>query len=299
MAEATDDPFEHTRMTLGEHLEELRKRIFKSALVLAIAFGFAWWQTEPIAAWVMSPWGTAVGRINADLVQKAEKTLAAHPEMKRAELFESDDPHDTRLKNRIDPRLQAFAVGDPFFFAMNNAIYFALFVGSPFVLWQLWQFVAAGLYRHEKRLISLYFPFSALLFLTGVAFCFYLVVPVGLYFLATTVSLDKVRPMLGLDQYFTFLSTMCLAMGLVFQLPIVMIFVSRIGIVDPRTYSKYRGHFLIGALFMAALLTPGPDWYSQVLMTIPMLLLYEIGAWIARLTARPRRHEGRRPGGAR
>jgi sec-independent protein translocase protein TatC len=82
---------------------------------------------------------------------------------------------------------------------------------------------------------------------------------------------------------------MCLAMGLVFQLPIVMIFVSRIGLVDPRTYSKYRGHFLIGALFVAAFLTPGPDMYSQVLMTIPMLVLYEIGALVARFTAKPRR----------
>src|SRR6185436_2030871 len=117
-------------------------------------------------------------------------------------------------------------------------------------------------------------------------------VPVGLFYLATTMSLDKIRPMLGLGQYFDFLSTMCLSMGLVFQLPIVMIFLSRIGIVDPRTYSKYRGHFLIAALFVAALLTPGPDWYSQVLMTIPMLVLYEIGIVIARLSAKPRRRPG-------
>jgi sec-independent protein translocase protein TatC len=68
-----------------------------------------------------------------------------------------------------------------------------------------------------------------------------------------------------------------------------MIFASRIGVIDPRTYSKYRGYFLVGALFVAAILTPGPDVYSQVLMTIPMLLLYEIGALIARFTAKPRR----------
>ena len=96
----------------------------------------------------------------------------------------------------------------------------------------------------------------------------------------------------GLEQYFGFLSTMCLAMGVVFQLPIVMIFLSRIGIVDPRTYSKYRAHFLVGALFVAAILTPGPDCYSQILMTIPMLVLYEIGALIARFTAQPRRRPG-------
>jgi sec-independent protein translocase protein TatC len=295
LAEEDDDPFAHTRMTLGEHLEELRKRIFHSVLALAICFGVGWWQVEPIAGWLMVPWRNAVGRINTELAEKAEKTLSAHSEIRRSELFTSDEPGQGELKDRIDPRLMTFAVGDSFFFAMNIAIYFALFVGSPFVLWQLWQFVAAGLYRHEKSLVSLYFPFSALLFLAGVAFCFYLVVPMGLYFLATTVSLEKIRPMLGLGQYFDFLSTMCLSMGLVFQLPIVMIFLSRIGIIEPRTYSKYRGHFLIGALFIAALLTPGPDWYSQVLMTIPMLALYEIGALIARLSGKPRR----RPGAAR
>lgn len=279
-------------MTLGEHLEELRKRIFKSVLVLAVALGLAWWQMEPISAWVMRPWYVAVERINADLVEKAEGTLAANPAMARSELFETDDPHDQRLRDRIDTRLQAFAVGDSFFFALNISIYFALFVASPFVLWQIWQFVAAGLYRHEKRLVTLSFPFSALLFLAGVAFCFYLVVPVGLYFLSTTLSLERVRPLLGLGQYFTFLSTMCLAMGLVFQLPIVMIFVSRIGLVDPRTWGKYRGHFLVGALLLAAVLTPGPDWYSQILMTIPMVILYEIGALIARFSARQRRTSG-------
>jgi sec-independent protein translocase protein TatC len=237
----------------------------------------------------MGPWHRAVEQINTELVQKAEATLASHPEMKRSELFETDDPADMRVHGRIDPRLHAFKIGDMFFFALNIAIYVALFAAGPIVLWQLWQFVAAGLYRHEKRLVRVYFPFSVGLFLSGVAFCFYLVVPVGIYFLATTMSPERAQQSQGLESYFSFVSTMCLAMGAVFQLPIVMIFASRIGVVDPRTYSKYRGYFLIGALFVAAILTPGPDVYSQVLMTIPMLVLYEIGALIARFTAKPRR----------
>lgn len=284
-----EDPLEHTRMTLGEHLEELRKRVFRSVLAIAIAFGIAWWQQEPIQKWFMGPWHDAVGRINAERLEKAEATLAAHPEMKRSELFETDDPEDRRVRTRIDPRLKAFKVGDMFFFALNIAIYVALFAAGPFVLWQLWQFVAAGLYLHEKKLVHVYFPFSVGLFLSGVAFCFYLVVPVGIYFLATVISAETAEQLLGLEDYFSFTSTMCLAMGAVFQLPIVMIFASRIGVIDPRTYSKYRGYFLVGALFVAAILTPGPDVYSQVLMTIPMLLLYEIGALIARFTAKPRR----------
>src|ERR1700741_1295978 len=154
-----DDSLEHTRMTLGEHLEELRKRVFRSVLAVAIAFGLAWWQQDAIQSWIMGPWNGAVEQINAELVEKAEATLAAHPEMKRSELFETDDPADKRVHGRIDPRLHAFKIGDMFFFALNIAIYVALFAAGPFVLWQLWQFVAAGLYVHEKRLVRVYFPF--------------------------------------------------------------------------------------------------------------------------------------------
>src|SRR5262245_37180419 len=292
MADA-EDPFEHTRMTLGGHLEELRKRVFWSALVLAVAFGVGWWFKDELSSYVQRPWVWAVEKINLDRAQKYEAELKAHPELPRTSFFKSDDPSSLELKDPIDTRLQMFSIGESFFFALNVALYFAFFVAGPFVLWQLWMFVAAGLYRHEKRLVTLYFPFSVLLFLSGVVFCFFLVVPVGMYFLATTLPLEQVRPLLGLDQYFSFLSTMCLAMGVVFQLPIVMIFLSRIGIIEPRTYSKYRGHFLVIALFVAAFLTPGPDWYSQVLMTVPMVVLYEIGIVISRLSARPRRHPPR------
>ena len=139
MAEVVDeDPFAHTRMTLGEHLEELRKRVFRSVLCLVICFGVGWWQVEPIAGWLMGPWTSSVERINAELVEKAEKTLAARPDMHRSELFTSDEPGQGELKERLDSRLNTFAVGDSFFFAMNIAIYFALFLGSPFVLWQIW-----------------------------------------------------------------------------------------------------------------------------------------------------------------
>jgi sec-independent protein translocase protein TatC len=285
-----DDSLEGSRMTLGEHLEELRKRLLRSVVVLVITFGVAYYYSDPIAEQVLWPWTVAVEKINQDLVAKAEARLVANPDLKRSSLFTSDDLANKELRDRIDPRPNMFAIGDAFFFALNNSIYFALFFSSPFVLWQLWQFVAAGLYSHEKRSVSRYFPFSILLFLAGVLFCFFLVVPIGMYALTSTVSLDLVKPMIGIDQYFSFLSTMCLAMGLVFQIPIVMIFLARIGIVEPATYARYRPHFLVVALFIAALVTPGPDYYSQILMTIPMIVLYEIGHWIARAAARPRQH---------
>lgn len=284
------DPVESTRMSLGEHIEELRKRLFKSVLVLIAAFGVAWWYKEDLAQFVMKPWTSAVEQINTELSERYEKDLVASPNTPRTKYFLTDDPADKRLRDPVDAKLSAFNIGDSFFFALNISMYFAAFFAGPFVLWQMWQFVAAGLYRHEKRMVSLYFPFSVLLFLFGVVFCYLWVVPIGMYYLAVTLPLDQVRPQIGLSAYFDFLSTMCLSMGAVFQLPLLMIFLSSIGLVDPKTYAKYRGHFLVIALFVAGVITPGPDWYSQVLMTAPMYVLYEIGILVARWRARPRSH---------
>jgi len=281
---------EETRMSLGEHLEELRKRLFRSVLVLTVAFGAAWWFKEEIADWVLWPYRTAAREINATFVESAELELARPgTEKKRLDYFLSDDPQDKRLRDPIDERPVMFGIGESFFFVLNNSLYFALVLGGPFVLWQIWQFVGAGLYKHEKRAILRYFPASVLLFVSGILFCFYLIIPTGMYYLATTLSMEKVKQMTGLEKYTSFLTTMCLAMGAVFQLPIAMIFASRLGLIEPTTYSKYRPHFVIIALFISAVITPGADAYSQLMMTVPMLLLYEVGILAARISARPRR----------
>ena len=283
------EPLEETRRSLGDHLEELRKRLFRSVLVLTIAFGIAWWFKEDIAEGMLWPYRTAAQQINADILQQHEEELARPGNThRRSDFFLSDEPGDKRLRDPVEERPVMFGIGESFFFVLNNSMYFALFLGSPFVLWQVWQFVGAGLYRHEKRAILKYFPASVLLFLIGITFCFFLIIPTGMYYLATTLSLEKVKPMLQLEKYTSFLTTMCLAMGAVFQLPIVMIFASRLGLIEPSTYSKYRPHFVVCALFVAAILTPGPDWISQVLMTAPMIVLYEIGIIVAKLGAKPR-----------
>jgi sec-independent protein translocase protein TatC len=289
MADA-QDPFEGSRMTLGGHLEELRKRLFRSVIVLAIAFGAAWWFKDQLAEVVMWPLRSSVDRINAELVERYEADLAAHPGVPRSKYFRTDAPEDKELRDPVDARPVALQIGDQFFFALNVSIYCACFIGGPFVLWQMWQFIAAGLYPREKRLVYLYFPFSILLFLAGVVFCFMWIIPTGMYYLAQTFSVDMVRMQLSLEKYFDFLSVMCLAMGAMFQLPLVMIFLSSIGIIEPKTYAKYRPHFLIGALFVAGVITPGPDWISQVLMTAPIYVLYEVGIIVARWRARPRSH---------
>lgn len=276
-------------MSLGEHLEELRKRLFRSVLVLTIAFGVAWGFKEPIAGWMLWPYREAARQINQQLVSDHEAELArAGTTHKRTDFFLSEDRKDQRLIDPVDERPVMFGIGESFFFVLNNSLYFALFIGAPFVLWQIWQFVGAGLYKHEKRAVLKVFPASVLLFIAGVVFCFFLIIPTGMYYLAITLPQDMVKQVTSLEKYTSFMTTMCLSMGAVFQLPIAMIFASRLGLIEPRTYSKYRPHFIIAALFIAAVITPGPDWVSQVLMTAPMLVLYEVGIIVARLGAKPR-----------
>lgn len=281
---AADD--EQKRMTLGEHLDELRRRLFYSVLALAVCFGVAWNYRDHLTNLVMWPWQDAVERINADQITAAELYLVEHPEVPRSRFFLGDDPANTELRDKIDDRMVMLGVGESFFFALNVSLYFALFAAGPFVLFQIWAFIAAGLYRHEKSAVLRYFPFSVGLFLLGVWFCYRWVIPVGMYFLSTTLPLEQVRPQMTLDNYFSFLSTMCLAMGCIFQLPLAMLFLSKFGLVQAATYGRYRGHFLLGALFVAAIVTPGPDYYSQILMTIPMVVLYEIGILLARFATR-------------
>lgn len=276
-------------MSLGAHLEELRRRLFRAILALSIAFGVAWWWKDDLVGYVMWPWRSSVERVNVELVERYESYLVEHPDVSRSRYFRTDALEDKTLRDPLDPRPVALSIGDQFFFSLKVALYAASFAAGPFVLWQLWQFIAAGLYPREKRLVYAYFPISILLFLAGFAFCFLWIIPTGMYYLAVTLPVELARTQLSLSGYFDFLSTMCLAMGAMFQLPLVMIFLASIGIVEPRTYSKYRPHFLIGALFVAGVITPGPDWISQVLMTGPIYLLYEVGILVARWRAHPRR----------
>ncbi len=288
----SEEPSETTRMTLGDHLQELRRRLFRSILALVIALSFAWFFREDLSDKVTWPWRQAVADINADLVERSEEILRGDPARARTDYFLTADPADQRLRNPVDERLSAFGVGEGFFFALNVSLYFAALLAGPYVLWEMWQFIAAGLYPKEKRLVYLYFPASVLLFLAGVAFCYFVIVPSGLFFLATTMPVEMIRPQLGAEKYFDFLSMMCLAMGATFQLPILMIFFSSIGLVDPTSYGKWRKHFIVAALLVAAVITPSPDAYTQLLTAGPMLVLYEIGIWISRWRAKPRETPG-------
>jgi sec-independent protein translocase protein TatC len=278
-----DDPVEETRMSLAEHLEELRKRLFRGVLAVAICFVGCWVYRDAIGEIVLQPLDNTVAWLDRDMVEIAEARLIEDSSIERLELFMTNDPADRRLRNPIPP-VRGDAASTGFMFFLKACVYFSLFLSGPVLIWQLWQFIAAGLYRSEKKMIHIYFPFSVVLFLSGILFGYFLLVPYGQYYLAS-MTIEQIIFYPEISAYFTFLTSLCIALGVVFQLPIIMVGVARMGLVDPAVYAKFRGHFMVAALVIAAVLTP-PDPFTQMLMGLPMILLYELGIHAARLTTR-------------
>lgn len=174
----------------------------------------------------------------------------------------------------------------PFITPLKLALYVALFFGMPYVLYQLWAFVAPGLYRHEKRFAVPLLLSSIVLFYCGAAFAYFVVFPLMFAFLTTTTP-EGVVLMADMTQYLDFVSLLFFAFGVAFEIPVATVLLVATGLVKVRQLTQHRGYVLIGIFVIAAIITP-PDALSQSMMGVPMYLLYEIGIIFSRLLLRDR-----------
>jgi sec-independent protein translocase protein TatC len=179
----------------------------------------------------------------------------------------------------------ATEIASPFLTPIKLAFFVALIIAMPFVLYQLWAFVAPGLYRHEKRLALPILLSAMALFYVGCAFAYFLVLPAVFAFL-TGVAPAGVAVMPDIGHYLDFVLVLFLAFGLCFELPVVLIILVTLGVVTPEQLRKSRAYAIVGAFVVAAVLTP-PDVLSQMMLAIPMIALYELGIFAARFLARP------------
>jgi len=166
MAEAKrDDPFAHTRMSLGDHLDELRRRLIRGLVAVALAFAVGWAFYGELSQVVLRPMHTALSKIDAKQIEKYEELLAQRPQEPRSTYFESDDPADKRLRPdfTVNQKMVATGATEGFLFGLKVALFFALTIGSPVLLWEMWRFIAAGLYRHERSVIGRTIPLSLVL----------------------------------------------------------------------------------------------------------------------------------------
>jgi sec-independent protein translocase protein TatC len=236
-----------SRMSLLEHLEELRKRILWSLVSLAIAF---------IPCWIY--------------VRKIFDFLAAPIQ-------------------RIQPgiRLAFLGLTDPFILYFKVAALTALFVASPLVLYQVWAFVAPGLYHRERRLAAPFVFFTTLFFVSGGLFAYYVAFPFAAEFLLAMG--EQFQAVITIEKYFGFLLTIILGLGLMFELPIFILLLSLIGVVTPRFLLRYFRHAVVIIFIVAAVITPTPDIVNLCIFAVPALLLYLLGVGAAYLAERFRR----------
>ncbi len=168
---------------------------------------------------------------------------------------------------------------------LKLSLLLGLVVSLPVVLFQVWSFIQKGLLPREKRLVLPLTAVSLLLFVSGAAFCYFLIIPVGVSFLLAYGS-DALVPMITVSKYLAFVSGMVLSFGLVFELPLVIAFLVQAGMLQAATLRRQRRFAVVIIFIAAAALTPGPDAFSQLVMAVPLLVLYEIGVIVARIIER-------------
>ena len=242
------------KMPLTAHLEELRWRLIKTLGALAVAF---------LGCYNFADW----------FFQFLSRPLLA--------LNAGNGPEATAV------HLIGTGVGEAFFTKLKVSLIAAIFLSSPVILYQTWQFVAPGLYASEKRYARPFVFFGTFFFIVGGWFCYTAVLPVGYRFFLDQYAGIGVSPEIRISEYLSFTARMLLAFGATFELPVVTFFLARLGLVTYRGMLSYTRYAILVIFIVAAMLTPGPDVASQLLMAGPLLVLYALSIAVAFLFGKP------------
>lgn len=178
--------------------------------------------------------------------------------------------------------LNAFRITDPFKILITVMMLLAIIMTSPLILYQVWAFISPGLYQKERTATLSYIPFIFFLFLGGVSFSYFVVFPFVIQFMTDLSNKLNIEQTIGINEYFSFLFQLTIPFGFVFQMPVVLLFLTRLGILTPMILTKYRKYIYLVLVVVADILTP-PDIMSHVLVTLPLIILFEISIIIAKL----------------
>ncbi len=233
------------RLTLMEHLGELRKRVVISFIAIIICAFAAYRYIDKIIDIITRPAG------------ELEFIYLSPPEL--------------------------------FMAYIKISLVLGLIISSPVVLLQIWGFIKPGLKKKEKRYIVMAMLMGVVFLIVGVVFAYYIIVPMTIKFFIG-VSVDKITPSFSFANYVSFVSSLLLSFGLVFELPLLIILLTQLGLVAPKTLRKYRKFIILIIFVVSAILTP-PDVVSQVLMAIPMTLLYEFSIMVSSIIYRKKKQD--------
>lgn len=227
-------------LTVVEHMEELRKRLFICAVFFVLALIVGFYVAEPIIKYIQ---------------------------------FDSEEAKELTLN--------AFNVADPLTVYLQVTFLVALILTSPIILYQLWAFITPGLHETERKATLKYIPYSFLLFIAGLLFSYYILFPNLMKFMMNLSERLNIQQTIGINEYFSFLFKLVIPFGFIFQLPVVMLFLARLGILNPALMVKFRKYSYFVLFVFAVLLSP-PDLVSYILFSIPLFVLYEFSIVIAR-----------------
>ena len=187
------------------------------------------------------------------------------------------------LQRPMPERLVFIAPTEAFFVNLKVALYAGLFLSVPLLLFQVWKFVAPGLYEHERRYSFPFLIISTVLFLIGGIFAYVVILPIALHFLIAQGG-ELWKPTITLSNYLAFCMRLILAAGLIFEFPVLIYFLAKVGVVTPEFLVRNRKYAVLVAFTLAAILTP-PDVFSQVLLAVPLFLLFEVSIFVAKRVA--------------
>lgn len=252
-------------MSFMDHLEELRWHIARSLIAIVVVGAILFVNKSFLFDDII------LGPKKPDFITyRALCYLATHYNL-------SPDLCITNINFRIINR----DLSAPFMIHMQLSFIVALVFVFPYILWELWRFVAPALYDQEKRKIGNVVLMSSFMFYVGVLFGYYLVAPFSIEFLGTYQLSAEVDNTVDLSSYVDSVTGLAFACGLTFQFPLIILFLSKLGFVTPQFLKTYRKYALVGILFLAAIITPSPDMFSQSIVAIPLYLLYEISIWVS------------------
>jgi sec-independent protein translocase protein TatC len=183
----------------------------------------------------------------------------------------------------IDQHLIVTGVTEAFFVKLELSFLAGFVIAFPIVSWAVWKFLKPALYVHERRYIYLLFPATILLFVTGVLFSYFGILPLVLKFFVYIAG-QNLQTMFKVDQYVSFVTSFTIPFGLVFELPVVTFFLVKIGVLKAELLSKNRKYAILIIVILAGVLTPGPDPISQIMMAVPVYILYEVSILVAKYT---------------
>ncbi|KIX19768.1 preprotein translocase subunit TatC [Flavobacterium sp. 316] len=253
-----------SEMSFLDHLEELRWLLIRSTLAIlvcaVVAFFFSNFIFDEIIFGPKSP-DFITYRFFCDLSQDfgLDKSLCI---------------------TEINLPIQNREMGGQFSIHLWTSITVGFIFSFPFILWEIWKFISPALYETEKKYASAFIIVSSLLFFIGVLFGYYVIAPLSVQFFASYIVSAEINNSIDITSYISLMKTSAVASGLLFELPIIIYFLTKLGLVTPSSLRKYRKYTLVIVLVLSAIITP-PDVISQIIVAIPIMILYEISILIS------------------